>query len=148
MTEEQIQVEMRLYEEKLRRKYFLFVKLFLIVTILLILSVVIVFSGVAYFESGYNWALLNLDGWIILSCAFFILFTILILIFISHLKSVRNKIIDLEKPKPEFLNGKLVYVYTHPVGKEGGLFSKTYIEIDEHNVLRLRTLMIPPEEVW
>jgi len=148
MTEQQIQVEMRLYEEKISRRYFSFLILFLFVTILLIISVVTVFSGISYFELGYNWALLNIDSWIILSSVFIAVFIILILFFYSHICSVRKKICELEKPKPEFINGKMIHVYTYPKEKEGGLFSKTYIEIDEHNVLRLRTLMIPPEEVW
>ena len=148
MSEKQIQVEMRLYEDKLRTKYSLLIKLFLLISLLLLLAVVIVFLGIAYFETGYNWAGLNFDGWNILASGFFVFFLILILFFYTHFSSVRKRIIELEKPKPEFIDGKLVHVYTIPAGKEGGLFSKTYIQIDEHNVLRLRTLMIPPEEVW
>lgn len=148
MSEQQIQVEMRLYEDKLKNRYSFLIKLFLLISLLFILAIVIVFSGIVYFDSGYNWAGLDLDGWNILSSAFFALFIIFILIFFFHISSVRKKIIELEKPKPEFLSGKLVHVLTLPKGKEGGLFSRTYIEIDEHNVLRLRTLMIPPEEVW
>ena len=79
MSEQQIQVEMRLYEEKLRSRYSLFIKLFFLIAFLLILAVVIVFIGIAYFETGYNWALLNLDGWNILSSIFFVIFIILIL---------------------------------------------------------------------
>lgn len=148
MSEQQIQVEMRLYEDKLKKRYSFLIKLFLLIALLLILAIVIVFAGIAYFDSGYNWAGLDLDGWNILSSAFFAIFIIFILFFFIHISSVRKKIIELEKPKPEFINGKLVHVFTFPQGKEGGLFSKTYIDIDEHNVLRLRTLMIPPEEVW
>jgi len=148
MTEQLIQVEMRLYEEKLRSRYFLFLILFLIVAILLITTVAVVFSGISYADMGYNWAALNIEGWIILSSIILLVFIILSLFLYTHINSVRNKIIELEKPKPEFVNGKMVHVYTHPKEKEGGLFSKTYIEIDEHNILRLRTLMVPPEEVW
>ena len=148
MSEQQIQVEMRLYEDKLKKRYSFLIKLFLLFSLLLIIAIVIVFTGIAYFDSGYNWAGLDLNGWNILSSTFFALFIILILFFFLHISSVRKKIIELEKPKPEFINGKLVHVFTLPKGKEGGLFSKTYIEIDDHNVLRLRTLMIPPEEVW
>ena len=31
---------------------------------------------------------------------------------------------------------------------EGGIFSKTYIHINDKTILRLRTLMIPPEDLW
>jgi len=148
MSEKEIQVEMRLYKEKLRNRYSMFIKLFLLITFLLLIGIIIVFLGVAYFELGFNWAVLSLDGWNFLASAFFVFFIVLILIFYYHFSSLRNKIIELEKPKPEFIDGKKVHVFTFPDGKEGGLFSKTYIEIDEHNVLRLRTLMISPEEVW
>ena len=48
----------------------------------------------------------------------------------------------------EFINEKKVHIYTYPKGITGGIFSKTYIDIDGHNILRLRTLMIPPGELW
>jgi hypothetical protein len=62
--------------------------------------------------------------------------------------SVKNKRAIVEKPKEEFIAGKKVHVFTYPQGIEGGIFSKTYIEVDVDNILRLRTLMIPPEELW
>ena len=40
------------------------------------------------------------------------------------------------------------FIFLLILGVEGGIFSKTYIEIDNKNVLRLRTLIIPPEELW
>ena len=49
---------------------------------------------------------------------------------------------------PEFIDGKYIHVFTYPKAMEGGIFSKTYIEIDTENVLRLRTLIIPPNELW
>ena len=55
---------------------------------------------------------------------------------------------EAEKPKPEFIDGKRVYVYSHPERMEGGIFSKTYIAIDKHSVLRLRSLMVPPNHLW
>lgn len=148
MSETQIQVELRNVEDKLRGRYSLLSKLFLLITILLIICVIIVFLGITFLEFGHNWALFGLEGWIIALCALFGVFIIFELVFYSHFSSVENKRIELEKPKPAFINGKRVYVYTHPKGKEGGIFSKTYIDIDEHSVLRLRSLMIPPEELW
>jgi hypothetical protein len=50
--------------------------------------------------------------------------------------------------KPEFIDGKYVHVFTYPKGIEGGIFSKTYIEIDTENVLRLRILIASPNELW
>jgi len=148
MSETQTKVESRSIEDKLTGKYTKLSKLILLIAVLLIICVIIVFMGVAFLGYGHNWALLSLEGWIILLCALFGVFIILELIFFSHFSSVRNKIIELETPKPEFIKGKRVYVFTHPKRKEGGVFSKTYIDIDEQSVLRLRTLMIPPEGLW
>ena len=60
----------------------------------------------------------------------------------------KKKRMEKGKIEPEYINGKRVHVLTFPHGKEGGIFSKTYIQIDEDNVLRLRTLLIPPDELW
>ena len=145
MSEIQKQTGLRNIEDKLTGKYSILTKLFLIISILLIIWIIIVFVGVS--SLGYNWAGLSLEGWIITLCALFGFFIILELIFYSHYKTVKGKRVELKKPKPEFINGKKVYIYTRPEEKEGGIFSKTYIEIDEHSVLRLRSLMIPPEEL-
>ncbi len=145
MPESQIQVELRNTEDKLRGRYLLFSKLFLIITILLIICIVIVFAGVGSY--GYNWALFSLNNWIIIICALFGVFIIFELVFYYHLSYIRKKRIKSEMPKPEFIDGKILHIYTYPKGKEGGVFSKTYIDIDEHNVLRLRYLIIPPEEL-
>jgi len=147
MSKPQKQTELRNIENKLTGKYSLLSKLFLFIAILLIIWIIIVFAGISYLGYGHDWAGLGLEGWIIALCALFGVFIILELIFYSHFSSVKDKRIELEKPKSEFINGKRVYVYTYPK-EEGGIFSKTYIEIDEHSVLRLRSLMIPPEDLW
>ena len=147
MPESQIQVELRSVEDKLKDKYSLVSKLFIFISILLIVLILIVFLGILIFENGYNWALVSLESWILAVCIMLIIFIILEFILYFHFTSVRNKRIELEKPKPEFINGKMVYIYTFPKGVEGGIFSKTYIEIDTHSVLRLRILMIPPSEL-
>jgi len=77
-----------------------------------------------------------------------VIFIILELFFYFSLSGVQNKIKGLERPKPEFVDSKKIYAFTLPKAAEGGVFSKTYIEIDEHSTLRLRTLIIPPEEIW
>jgi len=146
MSETQKQPELRNIEGKLTGKYSILTKLFLIISILLTIWIIIVFAGVS--SLGYNWAGLSLEGWVIALCVIFGFFIILELIFCYHYDSVKDKRVELEKPKPEFMNGKKVYIYTCPEGEEGGIFSKTYVEIDEHSVLRLRSLMIASEELW
>lgn len=139
--------ELRGLEDKLVGKYSRLTKLFLVITILFILLIAVAFLGIAGFGYGYNWMLVSLEGWIIIISALIAIFIILELLFYSRFSAVRNKIKELEKPKPEFVDNKKIYAYTIPKGVEGGVFSKTYIEIDEHSVLRLRTLIIPPEEI-
>lgn len=148
MLKPQIETELRSIEDKLRNRYSLLSKLFILIAILFTIFVVIVFLGITYLGYGYNWAGISLEGWIIALCSLFGAFIILGLIFYFHFSSAKTKRIDAEKPKIEFINGKRVHVFTFPKGKEGGIFSKTYIEIDKNSVLRLRSLMIPPEELW
>ena len=146
MSEPQKQGEIHNTEDKLRGRYSLLSKLFLLITILLIICVVIVFAGVGSY--GYNWLLISVNSCIIILCALVGVFIIFELIFYYHFSSLRKKRIKFETPKPEYINGKILHVFTIPKGKEGGVFSKTYIDIDEHNVLRLRYLIIPAEELF
>ncbi len=147
MTQSQIQVELRNEETKLGNRYTRFIKLFLLLTIIFIIIVAIVIFGIFIFGAGHNWALISLDAWLISVAVIILIFILLNIIFYFHFTSLQKKRIDLEKPKPEYIDGKRVYIYTFPTGKAGGIFSKTYIEIDNHSILRLRTLMIPPNEL-
>ena len=147
MTKSQIQVELRNEENKLGNRYTKLIKLFLLLTILFIILVAIVTFGIFIFGAGHNWALLSLDTWLIIITVIIFIFILLNFIFFIHFILIQKKRIDLEKPKPEYINGKRVYIYTFPTVKAGGIFSKTYIEIDKHSILRLRTLMIPPNEL-
>ena len=148
MYQSEIETEMRSVEDKLRRRYSLLSKIFIIIGLLFTIFIIIVFLGIHSLGYGYNWALISLDQWIIALCALFGFFVILELLFFFHFSFAKSKRADAEKPKQEFLDGKRVFVFTFPKGKEGGIFSKTYIEIDNNRVLRLRSLMIPPEELW
>jgi len=148
MSETQNKTELRTAENKLSNRYSLLSKILFLITIILIIWIVVLFVGISSLGLGYNWAGMSLEGWIIALCAIFGVFIIFELIFYMHYSSVKDKRAELEQPKAEFMDGRRVYIYTHPKGKEGGIFSKTYVEIDETTVLRLRTLMIPPEELW
>ena len=148
MSKPQIQTEMRNKEIKLLWKYSFWFKLFILITILLIVLLSIVFLGVYIFGYGHNWALLSLDAWIILICFLCVIFILLELFIYYTFSSAIAKRIELETPKPEFIDGKKVYIFTIPQGAEGGVFSKTYIEIDKRNILRLRSLIVAPDELW
>ncbi len=133
-------------EEKLRKKYSFLSKIFVLLGVFLVIWVVIVFIGAWLLDYGYNWALFSVSDWVLIVLFIMVAFIIVELIVFLHYRSVKNKVV--EKPREEYISGRKVYVFTYPPGMEGGIFSKTYVEIDDKNILRLRTLMIPPEEVW
>jgi len=140
--------ELSKVENKLKAKYSTLSKVFLVIAVLFILWIVIVVLGIHLLGLGYNWALLTLDNWIYVLCALIGFFVVLEIIFYLHYKAVSKKRLEAEKPELEFYKGKRLHVYTHPKGAEGGIYSKTYIKIDENSVLRLRALMVPPQDLW
>ena len=123
-------------------------KLFLITSILFIIWILFVAMGAFILEMGPNWALLNLENWITTWCVLTVIFIILEVVFYFQYTSKVDKKLELDKHEPELLHDKRVYAYTYPTGAEGGIFSKTYISIDENSVLRLRGLMIPQQKLW
>jgi len=135
-------------EDKLKARYSTLSKLFVVIAILFIIWVFVVLLGIYLLGQGYNWALLSLDNWIYVLCALIGFFVLLEIIFYLHYISVSKKRLEAEKPELEFTQGKRLYVYTHPKGAEGGVYSKTYIKIDENSVLRLRNLIVPSQELW
>jgi len=141
-------LEIRAFEDRLLGRYSLLSKLLVLISIVLIIWVLVVIIGTIVLGYGYNWAGFTLDNWMIFVSTLLFVFIILDVVFYYHFSSVRDQRIEIEKPKPEFINGKHVHVFTFPKGMEGGIFSKTYIKIDEHDILRLRTLIIDPEELW
>jgi hypothetical protein len=148
MSNTQKNQELRESEKNIGKRYSLLAKIFLLIVILLIIWVVIVLLGSLLLSYSYDWTGLSLDLWIIILCGLIGIFIIFELIFYFHYSSVQNKLMEKEKPKPEYIDSKRVHIFTFPVGMEGGIFSKTYIQIDEYNILRLRALMIPPEDLW
>jgi hypothetical protein len=123
-------------------------KLFLITSILFIIWILFVAMGAFILEMDPNWALLNLENWITAWYVLTVIFILLEVFFYFQYTSKVDKKLELDKPESEFLRDKRVYVYTYPSGAEGGIFSKTYISIDENSVLRLRGLMIPQHKLW
>jgi hypothetical protein len=136
------------YEEKIRIKYLFLMKIFLLITLLFTLLVLIIFIGVYSWRFDQNWALLQFEIWVYFVTFLIVFFIILNIILFSHYRSVKKSRINIEKSRIDYINGKRVYEYSYPEGIEGGVFSKTYIPIDHDKILRIRTLMIPPEEIW
>lgn len=135
-------------ENRLRYRYSVLSKVFLLLGFLLLVWDVVVFIGAKFLDYGYRWAFISLENWIIITTTIIVIMVFLIIIFFVHFSFVKKKLSQAKLPKIEYIDNKRVHVFTYPEGAEGGVFSKTYIEIDENNILRLRTLMIPPEELW
>ena len=148
MNQSQDLMEITAQEDNIRNKYSRLSKIFLLITIVLVLWVLIVFAGIIVWENSLNWAMFSLETWLYIGSALTIIFIILNIVFYIHFSSVSKKRAYLEIPKPEIINGKRVHIFTFPHGVDGGIFSKTYVKIDDHNVLRLRLLMMSPDEVW
>jgi hypothetical protein len=136
--------KVEMVKDKLGARYSKLSKVFIFITILFIIWVVIIALRIYLFELDYNWALLSLNNWVYACCLLIGFFIILEVFFYLHYNIARDKRLIQEKTKPQFYRGKRLYLYTQPKDTEGGIYSKTYIKIDENSVLRLRTLMVPP----
>ena len=141
-------VEQQRDEDKLKFRYSKVSKIILLITIIYTLWVSSLIIGVYYLGIGYKVAVLTMDQWIISSIVIFTFFLVLELIFLLHHYNTKKKRIESEKPKPMLIKGKRLHIYTIPEGSKGGIFSKTYVKIDENNVLNLRYQMILPNELW
>ena len=104
--------------------------------------------GTYFLGLGSNWAVLSIDSWILSSIILFAVFIGLELLFLFHYTASKRVHTQKEKPQMLYLKGKRVHNYTLPFGAKGGIFSKTYIMIDDGSVLSLRYQMIPPNDLW
>jgi len=147
MNNEEANTDLIEVEERLRKKYSKLSISFIIIGIILVSWILVVYSGSLFWNLGYNWAGLSLEQWIIVICVLIAALIILELVFYTHFSSIRDKRI-INENKPEFIDDKKVIEFTYPDDVEGGIFSKTYIDIDKHNVLRMKILMVPPNELW
>lgn len=132
----------------LKNRYRKLSKVVFILAIIYLIWVSFVIISIYFLEMGYRWALLSIDEWVYVGIVLLAIFIVLELIFFLHYHSAVKEKIEGKKPKPEFYKGKRVHVYTYPSHAKGGLFSKTYIPIDDKNILRVRTNMISAENLW
>jgi membrane protein YdbS with pleckstrin-like domain len=135
-------------ENKIKNIYQKLSKLFIVITLLFFIWIIAVALGTTIFDFRPNWALLNLDYWLYAGSIIIAFFIVIELLTIIYYIILRNKRKNAEKPKTEYRDGKLVHVFTYPIDAEGGIFSKTYVKIDDNNVLRLKTQMIQPSDIW
>lgn len=137
-----------IYNNRLEYLYTRLSKIFLVISIFFILLIIIVTIGIFLLDMNQDWAFLSLANWVLFCISIIGIFIILNVFFYIHYFFDINKRIEFEESKQEFIHGKRLFVYTCPSNTKGGIFSKTYIQIDEKNVMRLRNLMIPPDELW
>jgi hypothetical protein len=125
-------------------------KLFLIIAIVLLMWIVIVVSGVSVLDFDPDWAGLSLSSWLLVISALFAAFIIIdIMMYVTPSLFVKGTIQEFtEESTVEHLDGMKVYEYTHPKNKTGGIFSKTYIKINEDTLIRVRNQMISAEILW
>jgi hypothetical protein len=136
-------------EEKLKRRYLKASKLLFMFTVLYSLWIALVIMSVYFLPLGNKWAVLTLEQWILSAILLLGVVIGLEIIFILHNTLLRKKQVQAEQPQqPVYLQGKQVNIYTIPAGAKGGIFSKTFIMIDEARVLNLRYQMIPPNDLW
>ncbi len=122
-------------------------RLFIFLSIILLLWIIIVAAGIIINEMDSNWAYLSLENWVLFSIITILIFAVIEILYYIYTYYFSEKIIEFEEFEPEKLHGKKVYIYTNPKDSKGGVFSKTYIQINNESVLRIRNQMIPPEEL-
>jgi hypothetical protein len=137
-------------EEKLKRRYLRISKLILLLAVIYALWIAIVIIGTFSLNLGISWAMFTVDQWVLSAIALFILFIILeFFLFLRLSLKKRKKTIKEKTQTPtQFIKGKQVYTLTIPFEAKGGIFSKTYIKIDDRAVLNLRYQITAPMELW
>ncbi|MEF8880088.1 MAG: hypothetical protein V5A64_06850 [Candidatus Thermoplasmatota archaeon] len=146
-------VEFNIYETKnledsitpRGRDYRYIIKILFIGSIFL--SVVTAFMILGDVVFGPNWLFFPIEIWLYFLVSLLVLFAVLELVFFQRYKSSISTVRDDRREKPRYIDGRRVYVYTFPKGAKGGVFSKTFIPIDENSVLLLRCRMVHPDKI-
>ena len=144
-----MEIKEPILEEKQKHRLLRVTKIFFLVTILYSCWIILVVLGTYFLKLGYNWAGLTLEQWILSAIVLIGLILAIEIIVLLRYLLPRIKRLRPEKTKrKEYIQDKRVYRYTIPQDAKGGIFSKTYVLIDEDRVLSLRYQMIPPNDLW
>jgi len=141
-------VEVERDEDKLKVRYLKISKIIILLAVIYFIWTVFHIISVYFLGFGNKWAALTMDQWILSSIIFFSICIGLVLLFVLHHYIIKKRRIESEKPKPVFYKGKRLYIHTLPDRSKGGIFSKTFVKIDEDTILSLRFQMIPPINLW
>ena len=134
-------------EEKQKHRLLKISKIFFLITMIYSLWIAILIMGVYFLNLGFRWAGFTIEQWLLSAIVLVSIIIVLEVILLLQYTLSRMKQLRPKKQK-ETIQGKKVYRYTIPVDAKGGIFSKTYILIDEDRVLNLRYQMIPPNDLW
>lgn len=135
------------YEENLKRRYLRFSRFILLLAICCSLWITILLLGTYYWGYGNKWAFLSLNEWIYSIIGVIVLFILLEFFFIFHHFKVRRYLMGYHL-KPRYFQGKRLYHYTIPKDAKGGIFSKTFVAVDEQTIITFRYQMIPSQDLW
>ena len=140
-------------QSKLINSLILLPKLFLILTVIFIMWIVILLSGPLFGVLEPDWAGISSSIWMIIISGLIGIFIVIDIVLYATPMITKNQSMFSQTPTVEFpeiekRNGKTVYEYTYPSGKLGGVFSKTYITIDDETIIRVRNQMISKEQLW
>ncbi len=146
---------------RLRAKYRRITLWLLIVAIIFTVWTLSVLFAVFSLQLGGRWTIISPTYWVVADVIVVALVLLIdALIFMRYqgkTRSTRPKVVKEKKgrrarkekaPEPEMLKGRQVYTVTLPHGAKGGIFSKTFVAIDDRRVLQLRYQMIPPATLW
>ncbi len=136
-------------EERHKHKLIRVSKYFFIITLIYSLWIVLLISGVYFLQLGNTWAVLTIEQWLLSAIVLICIFIVLEVILVSQYLLVKKEHFwPKKRTQKEYIQGKRVYRYTIPPDAKGGIFSKTYILIDENRILNLRYQMITPNNLW
>lgn len=138
-----------IYESSGKPYYVMLPKLFLILTIIFLLWIIIVITAPMILDVSPTWTGISASFWIIMISILIGVFIVVdILLYAYPTKDIAQKVDSIIKPKIEMMKGKRVYEYTFPEDTKGGMFSKTYVKLDDNSIIRIRYQMLTAENLW
>jgi hypothetical protein len=127
-------------------------KLFIIIIVLLLMWLVVVGSASMILEFDPLWTGISVGNWALVISALIGVFIVLdIVLYVkSEGPTTTFEVFQpiTQSTEPEFKDGKRVYIFTYPVESKGGIYSKTYLEVDATHILRIRNQMFSSEDLW
>jgi len=146
---------------RLRAKYRRITLLLLVVAILFTIWTLAVIFAVFSLQLAGRWTLISPTYWVLADITIVALFLVVDALIFSRYRAKthpsRPKAARVKKarkakaqkePASQMMKGRAVYTVTLPIGAKGGIFSKTFVAIDDSRVLQLRYQMIPPTSLW